>query len=347
MGQPGTRPRLIDVAQSAGVSIATASRALSGTNGVSQPVADKVRAVAQELGYVTNMHARSLAGGPSRTIGLVVHEIGDPYFSEIASGVLQVAALEGLTVQICHTGRDPELELAQIRSLVANRVGAILVAGSGFVDPEVEAPVRVVLEHYTTSGGRVALIGRHHLKADSVLPDNRDGGRRITEHVLALGHRRICLASGSQALTTVADRIAGIHDALDAAGIPRDSVPVLEDAFTRAGGRACMRRVLDEHPDTTAVIALNDDMAIGVLAEARRSGVSVPGAVSVTGFDDVAVAEDVAPGLTTIGLPMAEMGAKALQLALKEPGQRLRRQRMPATLVRRGSTGPARAERPA
>jgi LacI family transcriptional regulator len=346
MGQPGTRPRLIDVAQAAGVSIATASRALTGANGVSPPVAEKVRLAAAELGYVTNMHARSLAGGASRAIGLVVHEIGDPYFSEIASGVLQVATQQGLTVQICHTGRDPGTELTQIRGLVANRVGAILVAGSGFVDPEVEAPVRRELEQYTRSGGRVAVIGRHHLKVDSVMPDNREGGRLITEHVLGLGHRRLCVVAGSRSLTTVADRIAGVHEALDAAGVPRDAVPVLEDAFTRAGGRACMRRVLEDHPRTTAVIALNDDMAIGVLAEARRAGVPVPSAMSVTGFDDVAVAEDVAPGLTTIGLPMAEMGAKALQLALKEPGQRLRRQRMPATLVRRGSTGPAPAARP-
>lgn len=341
MRQPGTRPRLIDVAQTAGVSIATASRALAGTSGVSPRVADRVRAAASELGYVTNMHARSLAGGVSRSIGLIVHEIGDPYFSEIASGVLQVASQEGLTVQICHTGRDVSTELAQIRGLVANRVGAILVAGSGFVDPEVEAPVRLELEQYARAGGRVALIGRHHLRADAVMPDNREGGRLITEHILGLGHRRLCVVAGSRALSTVADRITGIHDALDAAGVPRDAVPVLEDAFTRAGGRACMRRVLDEHPHTTAVLALNDDMAIGVLAEARRAGVPVPSAMSVTGFDDVAVAEDLAPGLTTIGLPMAEMGAKALQLALKEPGQRPRRQRMPATLVRRGSTGPA------
>ncbi len=341
MGQPGSRPRLIDVAEAAGVSIATASRALAGTNGVSPAVAERVRATAGELGYVTNMHARSLAGGASRSIGLVVHEIGDPYFSEIASGVLQVATQQGLTVQICHTGRDPDTELAQVRGLVANRVGAILVAGSGFVDAEVETPVRLALEQYAADGGRVAVIGRHHLRADTVLPDNVAGGRQITEHVLGLGHRQICVVAGSRALTTVADRLDGVHAALDDAGVARESVPVLEDAFTRDGGRACMRRILTEHPGTTAVVALNDDMAIGVLAELRRAEVAVPAQVSVTGFDDVAVAEDLAPGLTTIRLPMSEMGAKALALALKEPGQRMRRQRMAATLVVRGSTGPA------
>lgn len=336
------RPRLLDVAEAADVSIATASRALSGTAGVSPRIAEKVRNVARELGYVANMHARYLAGGSSQSIGLVVHEIGDPYFSEIASGVLGVATERGLTVQICHTGRDPGTELTQVRALMANRVGAILVAGSGFVDPEVESPVRVELDSYTASGGRVAVIGRHHLRADAVLPDNPAGGRSIAEHVLGLGHRRIVVVSGSRQLTTVADRLAGIHAALDAAGVSRDGVPVLEEAFTRDGGRTAMRRILEEHPRTTAAIALNDDMAIGVLAEARRAGLSVPADVSVTGFDDVAVAEDLSPALTTIRLPMSAMGAKALELALKDPGRRPRRTRLPATLVVRESTGRAR-----
>lgn len=339
MTKQGSQPRLIDIARAAGVSIATASRTLSGSPGVSPSAVARVREVAQSLGYVTNVHARSLAGGATTTIGLVVHEIGDPYFSEIASGVLRVASQQQLTVQICHTGRDPETELRQVRSLVANRVGAIVVAGSGFVDAEVEAPVRAELERYTASGGRLAIIGRHHLRADTVQPDNTGGGRMIAEHVLNLGHRRIAVVSGSAGLTTVADRLAGIRGALEAAGQDPD-VPVLEEAFTRDGGRAATRRVLADHPDTTAMLALNDDMAIGCLAELRAAGVAVPDRLSVTGFDDVAVAGDLAPGLTTIRLPMGEMGARALALALKEPGRRPRRQLMAAELVVRGSTGP-------
>jgi LacI family transcriptional regulator len=333
--------RLIDVATAAGVSIATASRALAGTAGVSPTVAEQVRRVAADLGYVTNMHARSLAGGTTSTIGLVVHEIGDPYFSEIASGVLRVASEEELTVQICHTGRDPGTELRQVRNLVANRVGAILIAGSGFVDAEVEAPVRDELERYTRSGGRVAVIGRHHLRADTVQPDNTEGGRLIAEHVLGLGHRRLAVLSGSVGLTTVADRLVGVHEAMRDAGVDPDEVPVVEEEFTRDGGRAGAARILGEHPGTTAVLALNDDMAIGCLSELRRARISVPGRMTVTGFDDVAVAGDLAPGLTTIRLPMSDMGARALALALKEPGSRPRKQRVRAELVVRGSSGPA------
>jgi LacI family transcriptional regulator len=335
--------RLQDVAEQAGVSLATASRSLSGAPGVSEAVAERVREVARRLGYVANVHARSLAGGVSRSVGLVVHEIGDPYFAEIASGVLRVGAREGLTVQICHTGRDPERELDQIRLLVAHRVGAIIVAGSGFVDASKQAAAKADLQAFQRAGGRVAVIGRHHLGADAVLPDNQKGGRAITEHLLGLGHRRIAVASGARALTTIADRIAGVDEALVAEGIDPASVPVVEAEFTRAGGRRAAERILDEHPDTTAILALNDDIAIGVLSALRARGVSVPEQVSVAGFDDVAVAQDLAPSLTTVRLPMAEMGEQALLLALKEPSARPRRRHAGHELVVRDSTAPPRS----
>ncbi|GAA1923493.1 LacI family DNA-binding transcriptional regulator [Nocardioides lentus] len=335
-----TTPRLADVANAAGVSIATASRAMAGATGVSEGVADRVRRTAEQLGYVANVHARSLAGGSSTTVGLVVHEIGDPYFSEIASGVLDLASGRGLTVQICHTGRDPESELRQIRSLVAHRVGALVIAGSGFVDASLEATARAELEQYAAAGGRVAVIGRHHLRADAVLPDNLEGARSVTSHLLGLGHTAIAVAAGSRTLTTVADRLAGVQAALGDAGLDPGAVPVVEAPFTRDGGRECASRILAEHPATTAILALNDDMAIGCLTQLRRDGVSVPGRVSVTGFDDVAVAGDLAPGLTTVRLPMAEMGRRALELALREPGKRPRRSPVGAELVVRDSTGP-------
>ncbi|MDA3625577.1 LacI family DNA-binding transcriptional regulator [Saccharopolyspora oryzae] len=340
MPQQRARLRLIDVAERAGVSIAAASRALSGSAGVSDAIAERVREVAAQMGYVANVHARTLAGGASTSVGLLVHEIGDPYFTEIASGVLRVGAQQGLTVQICHTGRDPENELVQVRTLIANRVRAIIIAGSGFVDARKQAPVKQDLQAFQETGGRVAVIGRHHLGTDAVLPDNTAGGRSITEHVLSLGHRRIAFVSGPRTLTTVADRLAGAAQALEAAGLSIEDVPVVEEAFTRDGGTTGMRRVLDEHPDVTAVIALNDDMAIGVLAALRARGKAVPEDISVAGFDDVAVAEHLSPALTTVRLPMAEMGEQALRLALKDPSARPRRRTTAHSLVVRESTAP-------
>lgn len=340
MTQNGRAVRLADVADRAGVSIATASRALAGAPGVSQGVADRVRAVATDLGYVVNLHARGLAGGATSSVGLIVHEIGDPYFAEIASGVLSLASAQGLTVQICHTGRDPRAELAQLRLLVSCRVDAIVIAGSGYVDAEVQALARKELQSYLRRGGRVTVIGRHHLGTDAVLPDNVAGGRSIVRHVLALGHRRLAVVTGSRELTTVADRLAGIDSALAEVGLTLEQLPVLEAPFTRAGGKQAAERLLAEHPDTTAVLALNDDMAIGVLSALRVRGISVPEQMSVTGFDDVAVAEDLSPSLTTVRLPMAQFGEQALAMALKPPSTRPRRRATGHELVVRDSTSP-------
>ncbi|WP_157602656.1 LacI family DNA-binding transcriptional regulator, partial [Promicromonospora kroppenstedtii] len=203
--------RLVDVAEHAGVSIATASRALSGAAGVSEALAERVRAVAAELGYVANVHARSLASGASPAVGLVVHEIGDPYFAEIASGVLEVAGAHGRMVQICHTGRDPHAEVAQLRALAGAGVGIIVVAGSGHLDRDVQAQLKAQVQAFEATGGRVAVIGRHpQLGVDAVVPANVAGGRAIAEHLLSLGHRRIAVAAGSRRLATMADRLAGV-----------------------------------------------------------------------------------------------------------------------------------------
>ena len=211
---PVTSPRLQDVAEAAGVSIATASRSLSGATGVSEPVAERVRETARTMGYVVNLHARSLAGGASRSVGLLVHEIGDPYFSEIASGVLGVGAREGLTVQICHTGRDPERELAQLRMLIANRVGAIIIAGSGIVDPSLQAAGQgraAGVPALRRAGGRHRSSPPRRRRRAARQHRGRPLGRPAPARPRAPADRR----RGRLApLTTVADRIAGVGGGL-------------------------------------------------------------------------------------------------------------------------------------
>ena len=341
MPKPGERLRLVDIAERAGVSLATASRALAGRDGVSEEVAARIRQISEEMGYVANPYARTLAGGASSTVGLVVHQVDDPYFSEIAGGVIRVADEQGLLVQICHSGRDPEHELRQIRHLINQRVRIIIVAGSGFVDTRHETAARDELSAYVRGGGRVAVIGRHSLGVDAVLPDNEAGGRDLTRHLLELGHRRIAIASGSPDLNTVVDRMAGVAAALKEAGRSMADLPVVHTDFTRDGGVAATEQILRDHPDTTAIIALNDAMAMGALSTLRAHGVPVPERMSVVGFDDVSVAADLAPSLTTIRLPMTDMGKMALALALRPPTARPRRRSTGHTLVVRDSTGPA------
>jgi len=266
-------PRLTDVARAAGVSLATASRALSGREGVSAKAADHVRAIAAQLGYVPNAHARALAGGGAPIVGLVVHDVADPYFAEISRGVLRVAGERGLLVLINQSEREPATELANIRQLRANRVGAIVLAGSGYTDVAAERQKATELVAFRESGGRVALVGRHQVPVDAVLPDNRAGGATAARHLLGLGHRGIALVAGPRGLTTVADRLEGAQGTLRAAGVE----PVVEhDDFSREGGEAATARVLARRPDTTALLALTDVMAIGALAALRRAGRRVP-----------------------------------------------------------------------
>jgi LacI family transcriptional regulator len=333
--------RLADVAERAGVSLATASRALAGRDGVSAQVAGHVRQIARDLGYVANPHARTLAGGSTSTVGLIVHQIDDPYFSEIAAGVVRLAGELDLMVQICHSGRDPRQELRQIRNLIAQRIGVIIVAGSGYTDARLQAESKAELSAFQDAGGRVAVIGRHFLSADAVLPANQAAGRALADHVLSLGHRRIAVVAGPERLTTVADRLAGMAGPLERAGLSLATLPVVPTDFTRDGGRGAAERILREHPETTVIVALNDAMAIGVLSALRAHGVRVPGRMSVAGLDDVAVAADLAPGLTTVKLPMAEMGRLALAMALRPRSARPRRKPTGHELIVRDSTGPA------
>lgn len=319
-----TEPRLVDVARLAGVSIATASRTLSGARAVTPELGRRVLEAADALAYTVNPHARSLAGGLSAVIGLMVYEIDDPYFAEIAGGVVAVAAQHGWSVQVSHQERTPASDLAGARLLRGQRVGAIVIAGSGYRDAAMNTMLNAELEAFASSGGRLVAIGHRDLDCHAVLPDNVGAARVATEHLVALGHRRIGVVAGPERMTTVQDRSRGVREVAEAAGI--GDLAWEHAAFTRDGGRAATTRLLEDRPDLTAVVALNDTMAVGALSVLRERGISVPHTVSVTGIDDIQVAQDLAPALTTVRLPMASMGRQAAALALQAG-------RTPATVV--------------
>jgi len=326
---------LSDVATAAGVSLATASRALNGQTGVGAALAEKVRVVARNLGYVPNVHARQLAGGTTSVIGLIVHEIDDPFFTEIAGGIVRSALAENLMVQVSHSGRDPEQELQEITTLVVQDVDGIIIAGSGYVDPAKEAGAKEVLRAYQQRGGRVAVIGRHHLGVDAVLPDNVAVGALAGQHLVELGHRDVLIASGSDQLTTIADRLTGICSAFQKVGV---QPTVLQESFSLSGGARIASRIGDPDVRPTAILALSDLMAIGVLQELRRQGLRVPDDISVMGIDDITVAQSLAPALTTVAVPLNEMGEIAFSMVRKPSAARPRRRVLPAQLVVREST---------
>lgn len=333
---------LAEIAQRAGVSVATASRVLNGsTRGVTAEMRARVLAATRDMRYVPNAHAQALARASTAIVGVIVHDVSDPYFSEITRGIQQVASEAGRLVIICNSYRDPERELEYMRLLHAQRVEAMILAGSGLNAHEHSEQVASQVAAYTASGGRVALLGRHHTVADSVLPDNAGGARAVGRLLARLGHRRIGVVGGPPLLTASQDRIEGLRDGLAEHGIPLDPAQVVDADFSRDGGARAAIRLLEAEPRTTAIVAINDVMAVGVLVALRDRQIAVPGDVSVVGFDDIPLALDVSPALTTVHLPMAEMGATATRLALDSTRAEPRAVHLPTTLVVRASTANA------
>ncbi len=337
---------LADVARRAGVSPATASRII---NGSSKPVTEALRirvlAAVEELQYVPNAHAQSLARAHRDTVGVIVHNVSDPYFAEITSGLWRVATEQGRLVIICNTYRDRQRELEYVELLRAQQVAAIILTGSGYHDPAFVKALNAKLEVYEKSGGRVAVIGRHDHASNAVMPANEMGGYLIGRELFESGHRRIGVIAGPAQLTTTTDRLAGLRRATREYGRALPGRRIVYADFDRDSGAAAAADLLDAAPDLTAIVALNDTIAIGALAMLRARGVEVPGRVSVTGFDDIPMARDVTPALTTVRLPLADMGARAMTLALgpSADGTGQRVEEVPAVLVRRESSGaPAR-----
>lgn len=332
---------LTDVARRAGVSAATASRVI---NGSSKPVTDELRdrvlRAVEELHYVPNAHARLLARADRIAVGVIVHDVSDPYFAEITRGLQRVATDHGRLVIICNSYRDPDRELAYVDLLRAEQVAAIILTGSGYHDLAFTRQLNAKLRAYERTGGRIAVIGRHKLAGDAVMPGNEEGGFLLGAELFRLGHQRIGVIAGPKVLTTTTDRLAGLRQAAREHGQSLPPKRVVYANFDRNSGAAAAAELLDAVPGLTAIVALNDAMAIGALATMRERGIPVPAEMTVVGFDDMPIASDVVPALTTIRLGMPEMGMRAMALALGPRTEDARVEHMPASLVRRDSSAP-------
>jgi len=274
-------------------------------------------------------------------VGVIVHDVRDPYFTEIASGILQAASEAGQLVLICNTYRDRERELAYVAGFRARRTEALILAGSGLEDRDYGARMAHQILDFEAAGGRVALVGRHYAPGDTVMPDNLGGARALALALADLQHRVIGVISGPHQLTTTYDRLAGFRLGLQEAGLELPSDRVVGGDFSREAGARGAAQLLDRVPGLTAIFALNDVMAVGALSLLRERGIQVPEEVSLCGFDDIPIVKDLWPALTSVQVPMVEMGERALALALQPPGTEIRVEHLPTRLMLRASTGVA------
>ncbi|MGW4896918.1 LacI family DNA-binding transcriptional regulator [Kitasatospora sp. NPDC004240] len=329
------------VAEHAGVSIATASRVLhGGPRTVGEELRHKVEGSARELGYVSNAPAQALARSSTSVVGLIVHDIADPYFAAIAAGAMRAAKRHRLMIMIAATFGDPELEIEYVRGLRAQRARALVVAGSGVTDPDLTGRFAAELDAFRADGGQVTCIGGRGIEP-SVPLDNGGGAEIAATELWRLGHRRIGVVAGPRDLLTIHQRLAGIRTAWHRLGGELPDSRVVFGEFTRSGGRDATLGLFAAEPGVTAVLALSDVMAAGVLTALQDDlGRAVPEDVSVIGFDDVPFAVDLRPSLTTVRLPLEEAGERAVQL-IADGARPARQAPLGVALVARGSTGPA------
>jgi len=313
------RVTLQDVADRAGVSLTTASRVVNeGPRRVGTGLAQRVTRAAAELGYTANLQARAVATGQSTMIGVVVHDIADPYFSSIAAGLIEVADARRLLVCMSSTAATEEAEREYVALMRAQRARAVILIGSRSDDVAARDALRAEIAAFTRSGGRAVAVGQDLLGVDTILPENAAGAEALARAMVALGHRRFAVLAGPRGLLTARDRLDGFRAGLAAWRVPPGQV--IHGPFTRDGGYEAMSALLAApEPMPDCVFAVTDVMAVGALARLRAGGLQVPADIALAGFDDILTLRDVYPPLTTVRLPLKRMGEMAASLILPEP----------------------------
>lgn len=326
MSQPTKRPTIRDVARAAGVSVATVSRALSSDYPVSTATRARIQRAVRDLDYVVNAHARALSGATSKTIAIVMKEAVSPFFAYIAQGVEQEAAAHGRLCLVCTTHGDSGRELEIVKLMREQHADAVILVGGAIETDEYRERMRRYAHGLADAGSKLVLCGRPSLGPDvpaiTVGYDNTGGAYAAAAHLLSAGHRRIAMLAGPPGFSTSEQRIDGWRGALSAYHGEVDLQLLTYGEMSRESGYARTRDLIDRGVEFTAVFAVNDHAAAGAIAALRHAGRRVPEETSVIGFDDTPFAEDLNPPLTTVHLPLEEVGRTAVRMALNGDGRR-------------------------
>jgi LacI family transcriptional regulator len=332
-----SQPTIDDVAAAAGVSTATISRTLNDPARVSAKTRERVLAAVDQLGYEPNFSAKALAASRTGTVGAVIPTMDNAIFARGLQAFQEELGDHGYTLLVASSSYHPDVEAQQVRNLVARGVDALMLIGT-----DRQNGVYRYLEDRS-----VPLVTAWSFVQDAPAPgvgfNNREAMVELTRRVLALGHRKLAIISAPRAYNDRArERVEGALDAAESAGLARRDIPILEVNYSIANGAEAFAELMKAPDRPTAVLCGNDVLAVGALGKARELNLSVPGDVSITGFDDIELAEISYPPLTTVHVPHRQMGREAALLLIdlikgREPGARSALQ---TYLVERGTLGP-------
>ena len=306
MGKTRSAPTLNDVAKAAGVSTATVSRCLNSPERVIEQTRHRVMQAVESLGYTPNFAARVMAANRSFTIGAIIPTMDNAIFARGLQEFQDQLRESGYTLLVSSSAYDPEVEREQIRTLVARGADGLLLIGH-----ERDADIYEYLERHQVPS-LVAWSYDPDAKRPSVGFSNKDAMGELARTVIAAGHRRIAMISGkTKGNDRAQNRVEGVRQAMSQSNLDADALTLIETTYEIDKGAEAFRQLMALTPRPTVVMCGNDVLAAGALCEARRLGIQVPEQVSVTGFDDIELAEIVSPALTTVHVPHREMGRKA------------------------------------
>lgn len=333
-----SKPTIYDIAKLAGVSTATVSKVFNQTGRISEETRKRIFAISEQLNYQPSVVASALTGKRTYTIGLLIPDLANPFFAEVARHVEDRANELGYNVVICNTDNNEAKEMKYVQLLRQKSVDGIIVATGVKNDDTLTELIRQEVP--------ISLIARDrsHLSASSVLVDDYMGGYQAATHLIELGHKRIAIVAENRRIASSEDRIRGYRHALEQAGLPIEDRYILESDFTIQGGRRAAEMLLSEENPPTAIFACNDLLAIGAIQAAGDRNLSIPGDLSVVGFDNTILAEITYPPLTTVAQPIQAMGHQVVDLIAGEINQTGKvKQRIvivPELIVRRSTAAP-------
>jgi DNA-binding LacI/PurR family transcriptional regulator len=332
------KPTIYDVAAKAGVSIATVSKVINNTGRIGDKTKKNVLKVMEEIKYQPSVVASALTGKHTNTIGLLIPDIANSFFAEMARSIEDRGHELGFSVVMCNTDNEPEKEAQYLKWLQRKSVDGIIL-GTGIQND-------VTLNELIEQKIPTALIARDmpSLSVDTVLVDDFVGGYKATSHLISLGHQDIAFIVGNLNNLSEKERLRGYKQALQEAEVKVDEKNIVSGNLSIEDAKGTMKDLLKSAKRPTAVFALNDLLAIGAIQGAKECGLSIPDDLSVVGFDNTILATINDPPLTTIAQPIQDMGRQVIDLLIQEiEGKKAAKRRvvlLPELVVRKTTKSP-------